>query len=83
MLKKDEVEGKIHGLKVTPTSLSLSHLFFVDDIILFARVNDEEVYELIAILNKFTGASGQLINIKKLGHIFGKKVQLSRQRQVL
>ena len=62
MLKKAEAEGKIHGLKVTPTSPSLSHLFFADDIILFAKVNDE-VYTLIDILNKFTGASGQLINV--------------------
>ena len=52
----------------------MTHLLFADDIILFGKTYNSEAYELIQILNKFTRASGQIINIQKLGLIFGREV---------
>ena len=60
----------------------MTHLLFADDIILFGKTQDREAYELIQILNKFTTASGQLINIQKSGLIFGKQVTGDKSRQI-
>ena len=65
MLKNAEQQGRIKGLKLTPTSRPLSHLFFADDVILFAKVIEVEAYDIISILNKFSLALRQRINIKK------------------
>ena len=66
--------GKISGLKVTPRTLTITYLFFIDDIILFGRVRDEEAYEVIRVLNLFSRASSQRINSQKSRLIFGRKV---------
>ena len=66
--------GKISGLKVTPRTLTITYLFFIDNIILFGRVRDEEAYEVIRVLNLFSRASSQRINSQKSRLIFGRKV---------
>ncbi|XP_020999491.2 uncharacterized protein LOC107489275 [Arachis duranensis] len=43
-------------------------------------VQEEEIYQLIQIINKYTEASGQRINTEKFGLIFG--IQVSIQRRV-
>ena len=68
-------------MHVTPRTQALTHLFFADDIILFSKVK-EEVYELIQILNTFSTASGQRVNIQKLGLIFGKKFPATMRSQI-
>ena len=54
--------------------------FFANDIILFAKAKVDETYELIKILNSFTRALDQLVNIQKSGLIFGSKVPANRRR---
>ena len=74
MLIRAELEGKISRVKVTPRPQPLTYLFFTDDIIVFSKVKAEETYEIIKILNMFSNASGQRINVQKYGLIFGRKV---------
>ena len=57
MLNLAGENGKLQGLKVSSSSLALSHLFFADDIIFFAKPTLEQAYELMSILNKFSLAS--------------------------
>lgn len=50
----------------------LTHLFFADDATFFGKAAEENMYQLVEILNKYTQHSGQRINISKSGVIAGK-----------
>eukprot|EP00253_Pinus_taeda_P030883 PITA_30883 len=56
--------GMIKGLEVA-ANLFITHLLFVDDILLFTNGNLDEVKELKAILELFMKATGMQINIRK------------------
>ncbi|KAK7311083.1 hypothetical protein RJT34_08977 [Clitoria ternatea] len=64
------VEGSLAGMLLTPRSPRLTHLLFADDAVIFAKATEEEAYTLMKVLNTFTQASGQKINISKLGITF-------------
>ena len=56
--------GKIKGIKISH-HLSLTHLLFVDDVILFGLGILEEWLAYKAILDSFCEASGMCINVNK------------------
>ena len=74
MFLEAESSEKLTRLKVSLRTPTVTHLFFVDDIILFGKTRSEEAYEIVRILNLFSRASGQRVNTQKSGLIFGKKV---------
>ena len=74
LLRKAETDNFISGITIARGAPSISHLLFADDVILFAKADMAEVSELMKIINCFTRASGQKVNILKTGLIFGKKV---------
>lgn len=84
MLKEALSSNRIQGIKLAPGAPTLTHLFFADDAVLFARAKEEEAFQIINILNRYSKASGQRINTAKSGIIFGKyisanlKVSISR-----
>ncbi|XP_057730440.1 uncharacterized protein LOC130945751 [Arachis stenosperma] len=72
-------DNLISGIKLAPTAPVLTHLLFADDCIFFAGAQEEEIYQLIQIINKYTEASGQRINIEKSGLIFGSQVSIQKR----
>ena len=56
--------GKIRGIKISP-QLSLTHLLFVDDVIMFEVGSFEEWMAFKVILETFCEASGMRINLEK------------------
>ncbi|XP_057453159.1 uncharacterized protein LOC130745025 [Lotus japonicus] len=69
MLIQAQRDGRIEGLQLAPTAPKLTHLFFADDSLLFAKASDQEAYQIVDILNTFSLASGQRINTSKSGII--------------
>lgn len=65
LLKKTEKEGRIHSSMVAREAPSVSHLFFVDDSILFTRSTMPEAGEIKNIISQYEQASGQMINMEK------------------
>jgi hypothetical protein len=63
-LKKVVVEGDFHGLKVA-TETIVSHLLFVDDVLILGSGNYEDWMEFKTILTSFCIASGMDINCQK------------------
>lgn len=55
---KGEFQRKFHGIKVLRYSLELSHLLYVDDLLLYYRAKHEEAQNLLSLLNKYTSWSG-------------------------
>ncbi|XP_058774462.1 uncharacterized protein LOC131648749 [Vicia villosa] len=65
MIKNAVNERKIHGIKVARKSPIISHLFFADDSLLFARASEEEAERIQGILTTYELASGQVVNANK------------------
>lgn len=57
-------------------------MLFADDSLLFAKATEQEVYQLLDILNKFSLASGQRINTSKSGIVCSKWTHLNVQRKL-
>lgn len=72
LLQKSGSDGKLQGIKLAPHCPPLTHLLFADDAILFARAESPELFELKRVLNLFSKASGQRINLQKSGLIGGR-----------
>ena len=82
LLKKAEADNLISGITISRGAPPISHLLFADDVIIFAKAEMGEVCELMKILNLFTGATGQKVNVLKSGLIFGKKVLPYMKNQI-
>src|ERR1044072_5069790 len=52
MISNAIMDESLHGIRVAPTAPSVSHLFFSDDSIIFARATPEEV-DIIRSILKF------------------------------
>ena len=62
LIEEEKKQGKIKGIKIS-ACLSLTHLLFVDDVILFGFGSVEEWKAFKEILDIFCEASGMSINI--------------------
>ena len=64
LLEDARKHGKVKGIKISK-DLSLTHLLFVDDVILFGMGTTEEWISLKVLLDIFCEASRMLINSEK------------------
>ncbi|XP_058741949.1 uncharacterized protein LOC131614373 [Vicia villosa] len=55
----------IHGLQVARQAPVITHLFFADDSLLFARATGKEADRIMATLKTYELASGQVVNLDK------------------
>lgn len=75
-------KGEVEGFFLAWRAPILTHLMFADDVILFAKANPRNIYNLLNILNVYSINFGQCINVSKSGIIYGKFVQHALQRSV-
>ena len=68
--------GDLRGFSLCHNGPRISHLFFVDDTLLFCRAELKEVQTIQNILQKYELASRQNINSGKTTLFFGKSVSL-------
>lgn len=76
-------QRRIHGVRVCRGAPPLSHLFFGDDSILFAKANVRECSEIANILSTYERASGQRVNLDKTEILFSKGVPTSQRQAIL
>lgn len=62
----------ISGISLSKHSPSFNYLFFADDSMLFTKESCQEAYAIVNILNAYSKASRQRINLHKSGIIFSK-----------
>ncbi|XP_025684704.1 uncharacterized protein [Arachis hypogaea] len=79
LMERVLTDNLISRIRLAPTAPVITHLLFADDCIIFAGAQEEEIYQLIQILNKYTEASGQRINTEKSGLIFRSHVSIQRR----
>ncbi|CAN1746948.1 LINE-1 retrotransposable element ORF2 protein [Linum perenne] len=73
-MRRAEMSGKIHGVRVCKGAPNISHLLFADDSFFFCRAEIQEARELKRIFLTYERASGQAINFGKSGAFFSKNV---------
>ncbi|GJV21912.1 RNA-directed DNA polymerase, eukaryota, reverse transcriptase zinc-binding domain protein [Tanacetum coccineum] len=60
----------LHGVKLGPSNFHLSHLFYVDDVIIVSEWDHKDIDNIIRVLHVFYMDSGIKININK-SNLFG------------
>ena len=82
MLLKEEEKRVIHGAKVSWYAPSISHLFFVDDSLLFCKAKINEVRAIKDTLDNYCFLFGQLVNFDKSAAYFSKRASSMRKREL-
>lgn len=72
LITKEVCEGTLSGLKINRHCPKLSHIFFTDDALLFAEL--DECRRIKLILDKYGAASGQSINFEKSAVAFSSNM---------
>ncbi|XP_026434310.1 uncharacterized protein LOC113331882 [Papaver somniferum] len=82
LMVKAEHAGVLQGIKVPTSSPAISHLFFADDCLIFAKANLQGARTLDSIIKNFSKYSGQSINFGKSGMAFSSKMDSQVKNQI-
>lgn len=74
LVKKLVDEGRWKGIRLSRTGPLLTHLFFADDLVLFAEASVDQMTEIKRCLELFCEASGQRISLNKSEIFFSPNV---------
>ncbi|KAK6121173.1 hypothetical protein DH2020_045094 [Rehmannia glutinosa] len=74
---------KIHGIAITRSAPSISHLFFADDTLLFGHTTIEEARHIRFAIRLYERISGQLVNLDKSGIYFSRDVDTDTANSIL
>ena len=82
LLKKAEANGDIRGVSICRNGPQVSHLFFVDDSVLFCRAKEKECQKILDLLSVYERGSGQKINRDKTNIFFSTNTQPDMQTRI-
>lgn len=74
LLAQAEQDGRLHGVKISRESPSISHFMYADDLVIFSRADDKDAKTVFECVNQFTSWSG-------LAFKYGKSIILQYRRQ--
>ncbi|CAL9000189.1 unnamed protein product [Prunus brigantina] len=76
MINQAITHSFILGMKFGRGGPALSHLFFVDDSLMFLKATENNCRVIVRILDSYCTASGQLVNFKKSNMFFNPNTLL-------
>ncbi|KAA3465051.1 reverse transcriptase [Gossypium australe] len=82
LIEKAKREGRLLGAKVGRSNISVTHLFFADDSILFGKASTKGANTLKRVINDYEALSGQKVNFEKSLIYFSGNVDEELQEQV-
>ncbi|XP_020701904.1 uncharacterized protein LOC110113604 [Dendrobium catenatum] len=74
--------GSSIGVEVSNNGPKISHLLYADDIIIFSNAQIKSIKVIKGILVDFCGWTGQKLNVKKSGVLFGLSVKNRRRKKI-
>ena len=77
LLLRQESQGLLRGVRIARHCSPISHLFFANDLILFAKATFAEATTLKSVVDQYCSWSGQAINISKSSLPFSKNTPSS------
>jgi hypothetical protein len=77
LITKLQDNNQIKGISIATNAPNITHLFFVDDSILFCRARPDEATHLMEALNEYQRVSGQQINLNKSEMVFSPHLHQS------
>jgi len=81
MIDRDQRNDLITGISIAINAPPISHLLYVDDIILFCRAKPEEAKAIMNILKEYQKASGQKVNMEKSQMIFSPNISMEFEKE--
>ena len=79
LIDKKCMEGVWKPLKAFRENIGISHLFFTDDLIIFAKVDEDSCEAISEVLDEFCEESGQKVSMEKSRIYFSPNVQAERR----
>lgn len=70
LLTESMEQGKLHGISIATNALSITHLLYADDNLLFCKARPEEALAISNILQLYQRLSGQQVNMDKSEMVF-------------
>ncbi|PKU83412.1 putative mitochondrial protein [Dendrobium catenatum] len=70
------------GIRIVPHAERISHLLYVDDILVFAEASRHNADRILNILDHYCGWTGQCINREKSAILFNKRCPKWKQRAI-
>nr|GME00746.1 splicing factor 3B subunit 2 [Ipomoea batatas] len=74
LIKEEVRKGNWKGIRLTRYGPSLTHLFFADDLVLFAEASQDQITVIKQCLDVFSKASGQRVSLNKSQIFFSKNI---------
>ncbi|KAK9987988.1 hypothetical protein SO802_028227 [Lithocarpus litseifolius] len=81
LIRKSIEFGLLRGVAACPKGPKISHLFFVDDSLIFYKANIEECSTLEEILDIYECSTGQQLNREKTSLFFSVETLLKRSKK--
>ncbi|PNY14016.1 ribonuclease H [Trifolium pratense] len=82
LISKAQQQKHIHGIMISHGAPEISHLFFVDDSLMFCRATTKEMSTIHNIIQTYQNASGQLVNLSKSEIVFSKGVSSDTKKEI-
>ena len=82
LIKKECIRKRWIPMKASRENIGISHLFFADDLMLFAKVSEKRSEVIKDVLEKFCEESGQMISYEKSHVYFSPNVLANLKEKV-
>ncbi|KAH1090902.1 hypothetical protein J1N35_018159 [Gossypium stocksii] len=82
LIERANRDGRPLGARVGRSNISVTHLFFADDSILFGEASTERVNTIKGVIKEYEVVSGQKVNFEKLFIYFSGNVEAELKEQV-
>ena len=80
LLQKAEMEGSLKAVAICRHGPRVSHLFFIDDSVLFCRATKDECQRVLDILAVYERGTGQKINREKTNILSSNTIHQTQTR---
>ena len=75
-------EKRWDKIKASRNGPSFSHIFYADDLMLFAKANSKNCDAILEVLDNFCNLAGQRINVNKSGILFSPNVSGRKKNSI-